>query len=58
MACDFFTVGLLGSTTAYVLAVIEHGTRRIHIPGVTPHPTAPWATQQDAILAVPAVRRG
>jgi putative transposase len=29
LALDFFTAGLLNGTTVYVLAVIEHGTRRI-----------------------------
>ena len=29
LALDFFTAGLLNGTTACVLAVIEHGTRRI-----------------------------
>ena len=39
LACDFFTVGLLDGTQAYVLAVIEHATRRIRILGVTLPPT-------------------
>ena len=39
LACDFFTASLLDGTQAYVLAVIEHATRRIRILGVTPHPT-------------------
>jgi putative transposase len=30
LACDVFTGGLLDGTHAYVLAVIEHATRRIH----------------------------
>jgi hypothetical protein len=46
LACDFFTVGLLDGTQAYVLAVIEHATRRIRILGVTQHPTGAWTTQQ------------
>ena len=29
LACDFFTVDLLDGTRAYVLAVVEHATRRI-----------------------------
>ena len=35
LACDFFTAGLPGGTQAYVLAVVEHATRRIRILGVT-----------------------
>src|ERR1017187_9819579 len=31
LACDFFTADLLDGTQAYVLAVIEHATRRIRI---------------------------
>jgi len=39
LACDFFTADLLDGTQAYILAVIEHATRRIRILGVTQHPT-------------------
>ena len=46
LACDFFTVDLLDGTQAYVLAVIEHATRRIRILGVTLHPTGQWTAQQ------------
>ena len=46
LACDFFTADLLDGTQAYVLAVIEHATRRIRILGVTLHPTGQWTAQQ------------
>jgi putative transposase len=46
LACDFFTVDLLDGTQAYVLAAIEHVTRRIRILGITLHPTGEWTAQQ------------
>jgi len=46
LACDFFTADLLDGTHAYVLAVIEHATRRIRILGVTLHPASEWTAQQ------------
>ena len=37
LALDFFTADLLNGTQVYVLAVIEHSTRRIRILGATEH---------------------
>ena len=38
LALDFFTADLLNGTKIYVLAVIEHGTRRIRVLGATENP--------------------
>src|SRR5450755_1889768 len=46
LACDFLTADLLDGTHAYVLAAIEHATRRVRILGVTLHPTGEWTAQQ------------
>jgi putative transposase len=46
LALDFFTVGLLDGTKVYVLAVIEHGIRRIRILGATENPVQSWVVQQ------------
>jgi putative transposase len=39
LACDFFTAEPLNGTQAYVLAVIEHASRRVSILGITSDPT-------------------
>jgi hypothetical protein len=49
LACDFFTADLLDGTRAYVLAVIEHVTRRIRILGLTLHPPGNGPLSRPAI---------
>ena len=46
LALDFFTADLLNGTRVYVLAVIEHGNRRVRVLGATEHPVQSWAVQQ------------
>ncbi len=46
LALDFFTANLLNGSKVYVLAVIEHGTRRIRVLGATEHPVQAWVVQQ------------
>jgi transposase InsO family protein len=52
LAADFIETVTLAGTRMYILAIIEHGTRRIRILGATAHPTAAWVTQAARNLAM------
>ena len=52
IACDFLVVETALLKRVYVLVFIEHGTRRLHLGGVTAHPTGAWAVQQARNLAM------
>jgi putative transposase len=52
LAADFFEAVTLTGSRIYVLAVIEHATRRVRVLGATAHPDAAWVTQAVRNLAM------
>ncbi|MEV4178948.1 hypothetical protein, partial [Nonomuraea sp. NPDC049709] len=45
LAADFFETITLNGQRQYILAVIEHATRRVRVLGTTAHPSGSWVIQ-------------
>ena len=52
LAVDFLHVDTVLLKRLYVLVFIEHGTRRMHLGGVTAHPTGAFTVQQARNLTL------
>jgi hypothetical protein len=52
LAVDFLHVDTVLLKRLYILVFIEHGTRQMHLGGVTANPTGEWTVQQARNLGM------
>lgn len=45
LAADFIHLATVLLRRVYALIIIEHGTRRAHLAGITAHPDGAWTTK-------------
>jgi putative transposase len=57
IAADFVHADTVLLRRIYALIVIEHGTRRAHLAGITAHPDGPWTTQAARNVLMDLARR-
>jgi len=57
LAADFIHVDTVWLRRIYALIIIEHGTRRAHLAGITAHPDGAWTTQAARNFLIDAGHR-